>query len=176
MGGGDSLYEKIDNGVRNAKVIISCITPKYVISANCRREVSLADALKKPIIPLLLDRVSWPPPGPMSLVFTEKLSIDFCISANEPNEERILWNGNKFERLLIKLQEHIPEVNISKSKDLIDMKRPATANIKSTTVANGDQEQPIANVNTYVVVHEQPTLQRPGSAPVNPQSRTCSIM
>ncbi|CAF1465547.1 unnamed protein product, partial [Didymodactylos carnosus] len=91
MGGGDSLYEKIDNGARNAKVIISCVRPKYVKSANCRREVSLADALKKPIIPLLLDTVTWPPPGPMSLVFTGTLGIDFYI--NVKNQTRKGFHG-----------------------------------------------------------------------------------
>ena len=51
MGGGDSLFEKIDSGIGHALCVIACITPKYAISINCRREMALADALKKPIIP-----------------------------------------------------------------------------------------------------------------------------
>jgi hypothetical protein len=78
MGGGDSLFDKIDRGVRGCKVVLSCVTSKYSISANCRREVSLADAIKKPIIPILLEKISWPPEGPMSMVFTQLLYIDFC--------------------------------------------------------------------------------------------------
>jgi hypothetical protein len=54
MGGGDSLFEKIDDGIRHSQCVLACVTPKYTLSINCRREMALADALTKPIIPLLL--------------------------------------------------------------------------------------------------------------------------
>ncbi|XP_070564331.1 uncharacterized protein [Ptychodera flava] len=75
MGGGDTLYERIDEGIRNCKVVIACITPKYIVSHNCNREVSLADLLKKPIIPVMFQKVTWPPPGGMSLVFSQLLYV-----------------------------------------------------------------------------------------------------
>jgi hypothetical protein len=39
MGGGDKLFAKIDEGIRAAKVVISCISEKYSKSPNCNREV-----------------------------------------------------------------------------------------------------------------------------------------
>ena len=39
MGGGDKLFEKIDNGIRGAKVVICCVSEKYAASPNCNREV-----------------------------------------------------------------------------------------------------------------------------------------
>ncbi|XP_072037755.1 uncharacterized protein [Amphiura filiformis] len=97
MGGGDPLYTKIDKGLRNAKVVISSVTAKYALSANCRREVSLADALQKPIIPLLMeDSMSWPPEGPMGMTFTQLLYIDFSKEISD----------QKFEELVQKLKEH----------------------------------------------------------------------
>ena len=40
MGGGDKLFEKIDQGIRAAKVIVCCVSEKYAKSPNCNREVS----------------------------------------------------------------------------------------------------------------------------------------
>lgn len=41
MAGGDSLYFKIDEGIRNCSVVISCVTMKYSLSANCRKEIGI---------------------------------------------------------------------------------------------------------------------------------------
>ncbi|XP_052096102.1 uncharacterized protein LOC127731168 [Mytilus californianus] len=75
MGGGDQLSVKIDSGVRQCKVFLSCLTPKYIISHHCNRELSLADLLKKPVIPIMFESVSWPPPGGMSLIFSQLVYI-----------------------------------------------------------------------------------------------------
>ncbi|XP_046550241.1 protein tirA-like [Haliotis rubra] len=106
MGGGDSLFDKIDRGVRGAKVVLSCVTSKYSLSANCRREVSLADALKKPIVPLLLEKMTWPPSGPMSMVFTQLLYINF--GKDETVQER--WDGEKFDEMLTAIDQYVPNI------------------------------------------------------------------
>ncbi|KAH3837261.1 hypothetical protein DPMN_110644, partial [Dreissena polymorpha] len=105
MGGGDSLYDKIDKGVRGANVVVSCVTPKYALSANCRREISLADALKKPLVPLMLEQMKWPPDGPMSMVFTELLYINMC----KDDDIQKTWSGPKFDELVTKLHEFIAD-------------------------------------------------------------------
>ncbi|XP_067667247.1 uncharacterized protein [Haliotis asinina] len=116
MGGGDSLYDKIDKGVRGAKVVLSCVTPKYSLSANCRREVSLADALKKPIVPLLLEKMTWPPSGPMSMVFSQLLYINFAKDKSVQDS----WKGKKFDELLIKLNQYLPGIVVFDKEDKED--------------------------------------------------------
>ncbi|XP_064605338.1 uncharacterized protein LOC135470368 isoform X2 [Liolophura sinensis] len=76
MGGGDQLYTKIDMGIRQAKVVLACVSPKYIVSHYCNRELSLADLVQKPIIPVVFDLVTWPPPGGMSLVFSQLVYIN----------------------------------------------------------------------------------------------------
>ena len=157
MGGGDSLFEKIDAGIRNAKGVIACITPKYIKSINCRREMSLADALAKPIIPLLLeDSNAWPPAGPMALIFAEKPYIDFRHANANISNVHDLWSFKEFEQVLARLKIVIPEVQTEKPrKHLLDMKRPTTASGK---------------------VEHKKQSERIGSAPSVPQSRACSVM
>lgn len=152
MGGGDSLFEKIDQGIRNAKCVLACVTPKYILSINCRREMSLADALKKTILPLYLEETStWPPPGPMSMVFTDKVYIDFRQTTNN------IWKSNNFSKVLERLKDVIPEVNFEQpGRHIIDMKRPATAKTKLSSNENRSE--------------------RVKSAPLNSTSRTCLLM
>ena len=105
---------------------MSCITTKYSLSANCRREVSLADALKKPIVPLLLERISWPPEGPMALVFTQLLYINFTKPDVDVQNH---WTCPEFDELLGKLGNHVHITSLqitkqkSESKMVIDKSR-----------------------------------------------------
>ncbi|XP_033108907.1 uncharacterized protein LOC117110328 isoform X2 [Anneissia japonica] len=120
MGGGDPLYSKIDKGLRKAKVVISCVTPKYSLSANCRREVSLSDALRRPIIPILLQQMTWPPEGPMSMTFTQLLYIDFTKESSQKN-----FDDGKFDELVEKISEHAqPEASLpAEKKDEHEVKK-----------------------------------------------------
>ena len=151
MGGGDSLFEKIDTGIRHATCILACVTPKYTKSINCRREMALADALKKPIVPLLLEDIgSWPPVGSMAMVFAEKSYIDF----QRTNSAGERWRGKEYELMLAHLKQVIPEVETERpERHLFEMQRPKTA-----------------------MIGEQKKSRRVGSAPVTPESRFCSLM
>ena len=70
--------------------------------------MSLADALKKPIIPLLLEPMSWPPEGPMSMVFSQLLYIDFC----QPNTDvQRDWKCAQFGQLIKQINGHVDQPN-----------------------------------------------------------------
>ena len=51
----------INGTLKTAQVLICCITPKYVNSDICVKDVNLAEALHIPIIPILLKPCIWPP-------------------------------------------------------------------------------------------------------------------
>jgi hypothetical protein len=58
------------------QIVLACVTPKYVVSHHCHKEISLADLLRKPIIPIMFEKVSWPPQGAMALVFACLCYVD----------------------------------------------------------------------------------------------------
>ena len=50
----DTLQGQIQRSMRLSSVVLCCITPKYLQSDNCIKDLSLAETFGKPIIPLLL--------------------------------------------------------------------------------------------------------------------------
>ena len=158
MGGGDSLYDKIDRGIRGCKVVVSCVTPKYSLSANCRREVSLADALKKPIVPLLLETMTWPPEGPMSMVFTQLLYISFI----ENLKSHRVWDGPSFEELLGKLQMYSPvgeipaEPGVPSAEQPEEEKKPEAV-LETQTSQDDKSGRPASGVSQESVKVSQPS-------------------
>ena len=56
------------------------ISPRFVISDFCLKEVNLADLLRLPIIPVMIEKTPWPPPGQKllyNLDFVKKGGICF---------------------------------------------------------------------------------------------------
>eukprot|EP00058_Branchiostoma_floridae_P006394 XP_002591882.1 hypothetical protein BRAFLDRAFT_89399 [Branchiostoma floridae] len=104
MGGGDKLHAEIDRGIRQAKVVISCVTPNYTKSDSCQNEVELAYRLKKPLVPVLLEKTAWPPEGPMAMPFAQLLYIDFTKESKEHP-----WKGAKLNDLITSLEQRLKQ-------------------------------------------------------------------
>ena len=58
------------------QVVVACLTPRYMASQLCTRELCLADLLQRPIVPVMLHPVPWPPPGPLALVLSQLVYIN----------------------------------------------------------------------------------------------------
>lgn len=77
---GSMLFEEIDKGIRESKVILSCLSNPYLHSLNCLREMNLSFALNKPVIPLLAEdiRNNWPPHGQLGPLLAGKIYLDIA--------------------------------------------------------------------------------------------------
>ncbi|XP_077997700.1 uncharacterized protein LOC144450836 isoform X1 [Glandiceps talaboti] len=144
MGGGDQLYQKIDEGLRGAKVVLSMVTNKYAQSKNCNHEVNLANLLNKPIIPLLLEDVEWPPPGPMSVLFSQLLYIKFC-AGNERKEGEPFWQDSNFAELLGQINIHV-----APNSDKI----PNGESVEEDTSQTRDQVEKIINDSEVFISYQ----------------------
>jgi hypothetical protein len=52
------------------------MTPMYIVSNMCQRELVLADMLKKPIVPVMFELTPWPPLGAASLILSQLVYVD----------------------------------------------------------------------------------------------------
>lgn len=50
----ESLQSQIQRNMKSASVVICCITPKYLQSDNCKKDLTLAETFSKPVIPVFL--------------------------------------------------------------------------------------------------------------------------
>ncbi|XP_054162277.1 uncharacterized protein LOC128960231 [Oppia nitens] len=107
MGGGDSLYGKIYDGISRAKVVLCCLTPRYVASPMCNREITLADVLHKPILPIIIEVTPWPPPGAMAVIMSSIVYIDLCGVGSHSGIGRIQDLETRFREILDRVSRYI---------------------------------------------------------------------
>ncbi|KAH9498357.1 hypothetical protein Btru_008082 [Bulinus truncatus] len=50
----ESLQSQIYRTMKSCQAVVCCLTPKYIQSDNCTKDLSLAYALQKPVVPVLL--------------------------------------------------------------------------------------------------------------------------
>ena len=55
--GGETLQSQIQRNMKASSVVLCCITPKYLQSDNCNKDLTLAETFQKPIIPIMLTSV-----------------------------------------------------------------------------------------------------------------------
>ena len=69
--------------------------------------------LGKPMIPLLMEKLAWPPPGAMGPIFGEYLFIRFFARSGETAGDDRYWPTAKFQELLMQLRyTHAPEAEL----------------------------------------------------------------
>ena len=74
------------------------MTPKYVCSENCTKDLSIAESLNKPVVPVMLQWLAWPPEGGRARRILAPLS---CIDMS---------NDNLFKRNLSTVEAHLKKL------------------------------------------------------------------
>ena len=60
--------------------------------------------LGKPMIPLLMEKMAWPPPGTMGPIFSEYIFVRFFARPGEEAGDERYWPPPKFQELLMQLR------------------------------------------------------------------------
>lgn len=69
--------------------------------------MNLAVTVGKPVIPLLMEKMSWPPAGAMGPIFSEYLYVKFFRHSGEQTDDDRFWPPASFQELLMQLRYHI---------------------------------------------------------------------
>lgn len=73
----------------------------------CNREVTLADVLNKPILPLIIEFTPWPPPGAMALIMSSIVYIDMCGVGSHSGIGRLQDSESLFRDILERVTRYI---------------------------------------------------------------------
>lgn len=85
-------------------IFVLCLLNVHILFLHCgRSELSLAYTQKKPIIPLKLDAMDWPPEN-LCIILTDLLFLDFSKPNNDVQND---WNCSQFGELLKSINEHL---------------------------------------------------------------------
>ena len=105
-----------NQGVAGCRVVLVCLSPKFLVSDCCVKEVLLADLLKKAVIPVMVAATPWPPPGPLSLSLAPLLYVDLAGTGGHGGQGRLADWEMKVAGLLYRIQTVI-RANLSQGKE-----------------------------------------------------------
>ena len=108
MSGSESLYNKITQGLQGCRVVLACVTKKYTRAENCQQEVRLAHSLKRPIIPLLLEEVTWPAEDDIGKILNQYDCIKLYRKEDD-NDTFGKFEKKQFDELVLNLRTHVPK-------------------------------------------------------------------
>lgn len=69
--------------------------------------MNLSVNLGKPMIPLLMEKMDWPPKGSMGPIFSEYLFVRFFQRAGEETKDDRYWPVPKFQELLMQMNYEV---------------------------------------------------------------------
>merc|ERR1719220_1440471 len=98
---GSSLSAEIERGLFGCKVFVLCITAEYANSENCIKELELAVALKKPILPILFEDLPWPIQG-ISFHLSSKIYASFK-NAKTADEGVDFWTAAEMAAVIFQI-------------------------------------------------------------------------
>ena len=100
------------------------ISPRFVISDFCLKEVNLADLLRLPIIPVMIEKTPWPPPGSLAMILSQHIYIDLAGTGGHGGCGRDADWSMKMREMIRRLRLYTNPVSGNRDLVSIDNKEP----------------------------------------------------
>ena len=168
IGGGDQLYNEIYKGIFHSQVstiwslwtqllqvhfqvMLVFISPRLVLSEFCIKEVNLADMLRMPIIPIMIEKTPWPPPGALAMILSQHVYIDLAGTGGHGGCGKDADWSTKLRELIRRLRLYTKEVLKDDTEDYeavceVMEAAPVGAGVPEET--EGDEEEEEEDVVT----------------------------
>ena len=69
----NDINDSMAGAVKDSKVVILCLSKKYEISHNCKKEYNLVDKLRKPFVPVMMEKFSFEHRSGLEVILGNKL-------------------------------------------------------------------------------------------------------
>jgi len=102
---GENLSSNLAKGISKSKLFVCCITRAYSMSNMCNNEINFANELRKPIIPLMFERVLIGELEGVGLLIAKLLRVNLF------EEDSVLktWTGDKVDEFVGAVAEALGE-------------------------------------------------------------------
>ena len=107
---GVRINEEISKGIRNSSLFICFISEGYCKSIACKREIALADSLKKKILPVMLQREA---KNGIELIIAE---LNTFYAFKTPDAVFDPWSEDLYQKLVQNISDLTKDVQILKTQ------------------------------------------------------------
>lgn len=147
--GGDEWRSQIVNAIDDCTAFMILLTPNSVASRNVRKELDLAENRGKPIIPIVLRRVTVPPEMEYQLVGLQMIDLTFnpdvgftrLLRALDRRQTVVLTQVGPKKIEVIKTVRRLTSLGLRESKELVD-RAPAVVleNVPESVAADAKRQ------------------------------------
>ena len=139
MGGGSNLNGQIYDGIQSCQVFLCCLSPLYAVSeSTCCKEANLADLLHKPILPVMIRRTPWPPPGSLALILAQLIYVDLAGNGGHGGAGRDAEWSFRVKDLVNRIRAYI---RVLEERPSAKSKKAKTEEIGAKAAEVGGQQQ-----------------------------------
>ena len=109
----DGLHSQLAEAIKNSKLVLVCLTQKYIASENCTKELQYANLLKKPLSVLMIDHMKYEEMGGIGFIIGPLLRVNCYKNKSD-------WPDANLDEIVKSIKDNTRPVKDSNHKSVED--------------------------------------------------------